>query len=68
MHNNVYREVMGTDDKHKGISSMVFNMFFSNLEEPTQKEGFNDIIRCNFVPEFADEKSRQVYSYILNEK
>jgi hypothetical protein len=67
-HQNCYREILGTDVKHKGISTMVFRMFFSALEEPTLKEGFDEIIKCNFVPDFADEKSRQVYSYILNEK
>jgi bifunctional polynucleotide phosphatase/kinase len=67
-HNNAFREIMGTDDKHKGISSMVFRMFFSALQEPTRDEGFDDIIHCNFVPDFADEKTRQAYSLILNEK
>lgn len=47
---------------------MVFRMYFSAYREPTQDEGIDDIIRCNFVPEFADEKARQVYSCILNEK
>lgn len=66
-HNNIYREIVGTDTKHKGISTMVFRMYYSAFDEPTHEEGFDDLIRCNFVPEFADEKAKQIYNYILNE-
>jgi hypothetical protein len=66
-HNNTFREILGADDKHKGISTMVYRMYFSAYSEPTRDEGFDDLIHCNFVPEFADENSKQIYSYILDD-
>ncbi|KAI6191068.1 putative protein F21D5.5 [Aphelenchoides bicaudatus] len=68
-HNNVFRQIVKlANNKQTSISTMVFNSFYSQLREPTQDEGFDDIIHANFVPEFADEKAREIYSLFLTEK
>jgi hypothetical protein len=67
-HNNTFREIIGSDEKHAGVNTMVLRMFFKAYQEPTYAEGFDDIIHCNFVPDFVDEKSKQIYNYILTEK
>lgn len=67
-HNNIFREIMGTDIQHTGITTFVVRGFYNALEDPTHDEGFDDIIQCNFVPDFPDEESRQIYNLILSEK
>jgi bifunctional polynucleotide phosphatase/kinase len=66
-HNNTFREIIGTDAKHVGINTMVLRMFYSAYREPTLNEGFDDIIRCNFVPQFESEETEKIYYYTLNE-
>ncbi|KAK3851702.1 hypothetical protein Pcinc_041666 [Petrolisthes cinctipes] len=65
-HNNKYREFSGTD--HSKVSDMVYNMYKSRYEEPSLKEGFDDIVKVNFIPNFRKKKDEDLYKMFLLEK
>jgi len=65
-HNNIYREL--TDPQHVRINEMLFNSYRSKFEEPDTKEGFNRIVKVNFVPSFPDAHHEQLYRMHLLEK
>lgn len=61
-HNNAFREL--TNRNHASINDMVFNMYKSKYQEPTKEEGFEEIVKVNFLPKFesaADEKLYKMY-------
>ncbi|XP_068243727.1 bifunctional polynucleotide phosphatase/kinase-like, partial [Palaemon carinicauda] len=65
-HNNKYRTFSGAN--HENISDMVYNMYKSKYVEPTLKEGFDDIVKVNFVPKFRSTKDENLYKMFLLEK
>ncbi|XP_064116042.1 uncharacterized protein F21D5.5-like isoform X1 [Macrobrachium nipponense] len=65
-HNNKYRTFSGAN--HESISDMVYNMYKSKYVEPTLKEGFDDIVKVNFVPSFRTTKDEEMYKMFLLEK
>lgn len=65
-HNNKFREL--TDDSHAKISDMVFNVYKSKYVEPSVKEGFDEVIRVNFVPKFDDDEQEKLYKMYLLER
>nr|XP_045608307.1 uncharacterized protein F21D5.5-like [Procambarus clarkii] len=65
-HNNKFREFLGAD--HSKVNDMIYNMYKSKFQEPTLKEGFDDIVRVNFVPKFRTSKEKELYKMFLLEK
>jgi bifunctional polynucleotide phosphatase/kinase len=65
-HNNAFREL--TDPEHVQINDMVFNMYKSKYQEPTLAEGFSEIVKVNFVPNFAEKAHEELYKMYLLEK
>jgi bifunctional polynucleotide phosphatase/kinase len=60
MHNNQFREIItGGGSPH--VPTMVYNMFRKNYEEPTLKEGFNEIVKTHFRPSFNDPETEKIY-------
>jgi bifunctional polynucleotide phosphatase/kinase len=64
-HNNVFRELTTTDHNYKKVPEMAFNIFKSKFAEPNKSEGFEQILKVNFVPQFKSDKERELYSKFL---
>ncbi|XP_021925510.1 uncharacterized protein F21D5.5 isoform X2 [Zootermopsis nevadensis] len=65
-HNNKFREY--TDDNHEPISDMIINMYKKKYVEPNQDEGFDDIVKINFIPKFNVPELEKLYKMYLLEK
>lgn len=65
-HNIAFRELQDTD--HSGISDMVFNMMKKKYQAPTLDEGFDEIYKVNFKPQFSNEKDEKLYKMYLLDK
>uniref|UniRef100_A0A182PGC7 PNK FHA domain-containing protein n=1 Tax=Anopheles epiroticus TaxID=199890 RepID=A0A182PGC7_9DIPT len=65
-HNNEFREI--TDRSHSSIAEMVFNSFKSKFQEPTIAEGFAEIVKVKFVPNFASKSHEDLYKMFLLDK
>ncbi|KAG5674964.1 hypothetical protein PVAND_004908 [Polypedilum vanderplanki] len=65
-HNNIFRELIETN--HSKINDLVFNTYKSKYVEPTLKEGFDEIVKVNFLPNFDNEKHETLYRMYLLEK
>ena len=52
------------------IESVLKNSFSSRSKyvEPTVKEGFDEIVKVNFVPKFRTAKDEEMYKMFLLEK
>uniref|UniRef100_A0A1I7ZRD2 Ovule protein n=1 Tax=Steinernema glaseri TaxID=37863 RepID=A0A1I7ZRD2_9BILA len=64
-HNASFRTIVNPSHQH--IPRIAFSFYKSKYEEPTKSEGFDDIIKVSFVPEFEDDDSRRIYSYYLSD-
>ena len=67
MHNNIFREIIDTDD-HAKIGQPLFHSYKSKFQEPTLAEGFSEIVRINFLPVFQFEEHKILYHMYLLEK
>lgn len=65
-HNNVFRELI--DPSHAVLGEMVFVGYRSKFKEPALKEGFQEIVRANFVPKFDNEEHEKLYKMYLTDK
>lgn len=65
-HNNVYREII--DPSHSVINELAFNSYKSKFEEPELKEGFEQIVRINFLPKFDNSANETLYKSFLLDK
>ncbi|OWF41319.1 bifunctional polynucleotide phosphatase/kinase-like [Mizuhopecten yessoensis] len=65
-HNEKYREMV--DKKHKTISDVTMNTMRSKYEEPENGEGFSEIVKINFVPNFENPRHERWYKMFLVEK
>ena len=63
-HMNTYREIV-TKGQHKRVPTMGYNMFKSKFQMPTMNEGFSAIKHINFVPDFASEADKLLFSQFL---
>lgn len=59
-HMNLYREKI-TDGEHKHVPDIGYNMFKKKYEEPTEDEGFTEIVKIKFVPQFESEEAKNVF-------
>ncbi|CAG7733061.1 unnamed protein product [Allacma fusca] len=66
LHNNKFRDL--TTSGHAKVPEVAFNTFKSKFQEPTESEGFAEILEVNFVPSFTNEHQKALYSLYLLEK
>uniref|UniRef100_A0A0K8SS43 PNK FHA domain-containing protein n=1 Tax=Lygus hesperus TaxID=30085 RepID=A0A0K8SS43_LYGHE len=62
-HNNKFRVIKGGD--HAVITPMVMRASLSKFLVPKIEEGFLDIVRVPFIPNFKDDEDRKLYNYHL---
>ena len=65
-HNNIFREI--TDSQHARIKDMIFHQYRNKYKEPSEDEGFSEIVKVNCVPEFDNEALENLYYMFLLEK
>uniref|UniRef100_A0A914VYX0 Bifunctional polynucleotide phosphatase/kinase n=1 Tax=Plectus sambesii TaxID=2011161 RepID=A0A914VYX0_9BILA len=69
LHHVKFRNIMGTDKEHKDVNEMVLRMHKSKVQEPTLAEGFSEIVKVNFVPNFkAGSDAQKIFRMVLVEK
>ncbi|XP_046843122.1 bifunctional polynucleotide phosphatase/kinase-like [Xenia sp. Carnegie-2017] len=61
LHNNRIRELCNKSKDHKPVGRMVFNSYRSSYQEPTLDEGFSEILRINFIPNFENDSDKEMY-------
>jgi len=59
-HLNVFREII-SGGKAPRIPDIAYNVYQKKYKEPTAAEGFTQIHKCNFIPEFKNEKEREIF-------
>ena len=67
-HNNIFREIIDTSKEHAKIGEPLLHQFKNKYQAPTKEEGFDEVVKVNFVPEFSYEQHRQIYFKYLQEK
>ena len=67
-HNNIFREIIDTSKEHAKIGEPLLHQFKNKYQAPTKEEGFDEVVKINFVPEFLYEQHRQIYFKYLQEK
>lgn len=65
-HNNKFREL--TDKSHEPVSDIIINSMKKNFQEPSLSEGFEEIVKVPFVPQFNDIEKEKLYKMFLLEK
>eukprot|EP01006_Ploeotia_vitrea_P043557 TRINITY_DN66742_c5_g6_i1.p1 TRINITY_DN66742_c5_g6~~TRINITY_DN66742_c5_g6_i1.p1 ORF type:complete len:412 (-),score=16.36 TRINITY_DN66742_c5_g6_i1:134-1369(-) len=59
-HMNIVRELM-SNGKQKRVPEIAYNMMKSKWQNPTVSEGFSEVKEIEFVPDFDDERSKQLF-------
>ena len=59
-HLNLYRERI-TQGQYKRIPAIAYNMYNKNFVKPKIEEGFAEICKVNFVPNFQTAEERRVF-------
>ncbi|KAG8140206.1 putative Bifunctional polynucleotide phosphatase-kinase protein [Naja naja] len=54
-----FREM--TEKEHVPVNNIVLNTYKSKYVEPSLEEGFSEILKINFVPQFTDSKLESLY-------
>lgn len=65
LHNNKIREMTNKDNSYKHVGHLAFVKYKSSYEEPSCEEGFEEIVKVNFIPRFKDEKIKELYLQFL---
>ncbi|KAJ8256549.1 hypothetical protein COCON_G00187010 [Conger conger] len=60
-HNNTFREMMPSQNKHAPVNDMVFYSYKNKFVTPSVSEGFSEILKIHFVPSFADSQSEALF-------
>ncbi|XP_018418296.1 PREDICTED: bifunctional polynucleotide phosphatase/kinase [Nanorana parkeri] len=60
-HNNRFREMTFTGKGHVSVNDMVINSYKSKFVAPSLNEGFNEILKINFVPSFKNPELKSLY-------
>jgi len=65
-HNNKFRELKNTGDaKYKPVPDIAFNSYSSRYSQPEISEGFTEIVKVNFIPEFGKTEDGELYCNYL---
>lgn len=54
-----FRELSGSE--HDKVPDMVLFQYRKTFKEPTLEEGFSDVVKINFVPEFESDEIMEKY-------
>lgn len=65
-HNNKIREMTNKDSTYKHVGHLAFVKYKSSYEEPRCEEGFEEIVKVNFVPRFKDDRVKELYMQFHN--
>ncbi|XP_022805797.1 bifunctional polynucleotide phosphatase/kinase-like [Stylophora pistillata] len=65
-HNNKIREMTNRDSSYKHVGHLAFVKYKSSYEEPRCEEGFEEIVKVNFVPKFKDDRVKELYMQFHN--
>ena len=49
----------------KSVPSVAIHTWFKNFEEPTTKEGFDDVVKIGFVAKFTSAKDEEAYKTLV---
>lgn len=60
-HNNRFREMAPSETKHVKVNDMVFHSYKKHFVAPSLSEGFSEIIRIHFVPNFKDSQAETLF-------
>ncbi|XP_061444616.1 bifunctional polynucleotide phosphatase/kinase isoform X2 [Rhineura floridana] len=58
-HNNRFREM--TEKGHVPVNDIVLNSYKNKYVEPALEEGFSEILKIHFVPQFTDSQLESLY-------
>lgn len=64
-HNNEFREIKLKGQPHTSVNDMVLYSHRSKFKEPELSEGFSEILKINFVPQFEDPENEKLYRLFL---
>jgi len=65
-HNNKFRELKSTGDTtYKPVPDIAFNSYSSRYNQPEISEGFTEIVKVNFIPEFGKIEDGELYCNYL---
>ena len=67
-HNNIFREIIDTSKEHAKIGEPLLHQYKNKYQAPSINEGFDEVVKINFVPEFKFEEHREIYYKYLQEK
>ena len=69
-HMNKFRKLAFLDKAHKDVNDIIIYSHHKNFQEPTLSEGFEEIVRINFVPAFdgVEKEKEQLFFQFLIEK
>jgi len=63
LHNNKYRQIIKGETL---IPNIAYRFYNSNYKEPTLSEGYEDILKINFIPSFDNkDQENEYYSYYI---
>ncbi|CAL1571153.1 unnamed protein product [Knipowitschia caucasica] len=60
-HNNRFREIAPSETKHAKVNDMIFHSYKKHFVAPTLSEGFSEILKVHFVPNFKDPESEALF-------
>ena len=66
MHLNNLRSI-NKNRKHLSgyVNAIPIHSFYKNYEEPSKNEGFDEIVKVNFVPgPFVNEEDKKIFYYL----
>lgn len=64
-HNNKFREL--TDKSHVPVSEIIINSMKKKYQDPELSEGFQNIVKIQFSPQFDDQEKEKLYKMFLLE-
>ena len=66
MHLNNLRAINKQRKHFSGyVNAIPIHAFFKNYEEPNKTEGFNEIVKINFIPgPFENEEDKKIFYYL----
>ena len=65
-HNNRFRELKNIGNSlYKPINDIAFNSYSARYSQPDISEGFTEIVRVNFIPNFENTEDAELYSNYL---
>ncbi|XP_078368438.1 bifunctional polynucleotide phosphatase/kinase-like [Oculina patagonica] len=66
-HNDKIRWMTTCDKKYEHDNGNKFTEYRSSFEEPSCDEGFEEIVKVNFIPKFKEERIKELYMQFLYE-